>query len=202
MLLPSLSRAREAAKRAVCANNEKQIGTAMSMYHGAFDEHYPLHGNWATILGAQGSTNSYGGLTPPESRPLNAFLDDTGKVAECPSDNGDPFVNGATNAFEKWGNSYLTNWNMNAFAVLKVTSNNGNSLPRHSDWDDPVKKIVIGDWTWHGNRPIASQQTRWHHPKNRQFNMLFADGHVEYFTFPVGIESMLSTAPDSSRGFY
>ena len=46
LLLPSLSRARESAQRAVCASNEKQIGSAMAMYHGAFDESYPLHSNW------------------------------------------------------------------------------------------------------------------------------------------------------------
>ncbi len=202
LLLPSLSRAREAGKRAVCASNLKQVGAAMAMYHGAFDDYYPLHGKWATIMGAQGSTNLYDGLTPPENRPLNSFLDETGKVAECPSDKGDPLQNGVSNAFESYGNSYLTNWNQNAFAVLKVTSNNVNSLPRFIDWDEPVKKMVIGDWVWHGNRSITEGKTRWHDPKNRRFNMLFADGHVEFFSFPLTIQSMLGTTPDSSRGFY
>lgn len=202
LLLPSLSRARESAKRAVCASNEKQIGSAMAMYHGSFDDSYPLHSNWGNMVGSLGTVNTYGGTTIPASRPLNAYLDETGKVAECPSDLGDSLQNGIDSCFDDVGNSYLVQWSQNAFAVKMVTSNNPNNLPKILDWEDPVKKIVLGDWSWHGNRKIAWATTRWHDKKNRRFNMLFADGHVEYFSFPVSIESWLGTAPDPSRGFY
>ena len=41
MLLPALSRAREQARRAVCMNNQKQIGLGCVMYTMDFDEEYP-----------------------------------------------------------------------------------------------------------------------------------------------------------------
>ena len=132
---------------------------------------------------------------------MNSFLDDTGKVAECPSDLGDPFQNAIDNCFEDIGSSYLVQWNTNAFAVLKVTDSNANELPSILDWEEPVKKIVIGDWVWHGNRPLSNTSTRWHDQKKRKFNMLFADGHVEYFTFPLAIEGGIG-GPNPNNGFY
>lgn len=41
ILLPSLSRARELAKRLNCAANTKGIGTSLKIYANDFDEHYP-----------------------------------------------------------------------------------------------------------------------------------------------------------------
>ena len=201
LLLPSLSRARETAKRAVCASNEKQIGSAMAMYHSAFDDSYPFHSNWGNMVGAQGTVSTYAGTTLPENRPLNAFLDETGKVAQCPSEKGDSLQPGIDNCFEDIGTSYLVQWSQSAFSVLMVTSNNVNNLPSITDWDEPVKKIILGDWSWHGNRPLTNPDTRWHDDKKRRFNMLFSDGHVEFFTFPLAIEGGLG-APDPARGFY
>ena len=201
LLLPSLSRARDTAKRAVCTSNEKQLGAAMALYHSSFDDKYPLHSNWGNMVGALGTVNTYGGTTPPEQRPLNAFLDETGKAAQCPSEKGDSLQAGIDNCFEDIGTSYLVQWSHSAFSVLMVTSNNPNNLPSVIDWDEPVKKIILGDWPWHGNRALSNPDTRWHDDKKRRFNMLFSDGHVEYFTFPLAIESGLG-APDHSRGFY
>ena len=54
----------------------------------------------------------------------------------------------------------------------------------------PTTKIIQGDWHWHGNRhnlsdPVANQLSTWHNDKGQtRFNMLFGDGHVEYFAFP------------------
>jgi prepilin-type N-terminal cleavage/methylation domain-containing protein/prepilin-type processing-associated H-X9-DG protein len=41
MLLPALSKARERARQAVCMNNLKQVGLAMSMYLQDYDEWFP-----------------------------------------------------------------------------------------------------------------------------------------------------------------
>jgi len=41
MLLPSLNKARDMAKRANCANNQKQIGTALAMYALSYNDYFP-----------------------------------------------------------------------------------------------------------------------------------------------------------------
>ena len=40
MLMPALQKARESGRSASCLNNLKQIGTAMDMYAGDFDDHF------------------------------------------------------------------------------------------------------------------------------------------------------------------
>ncbi|MCX8083279.1 MAG: type II secretion system GspH family protein, partial [bacterium] len=45
MLMPALSRARESARRAVCMNNLKQIGTALEMYAQDNNQMYPYAGS-------------------------------------------------------------------------------------------------------------------------------------------------------------
>jgi prepilin-type N-terminal cleavage/methylation domain-containing protein/prepilin-type processing-associated H-X9-DG protein len=57
MLLPALKTAREVAKRAVCASNLKQIGTALATYSTDYDGSLPpefwdgrAHQNWFTKL--------------------------------------------------------------------------------------------------------------------------------------------------------
>jgi prepilin-type processing-associated H-X9-DG protein len=49
---------------------------------------------------------------------------------------------------------------------------------------------------------MANPKTRWHDDGYRRFNMLFSDGHVEYYTFPMAMEGWGGRAPDSSEAFY
>ena len=50
----------------------------------------------------------------------------------------------------------------------------------------PSQKILLGDWRWHRNRGNRGK-ARWHNTEGAfQDNMLFGDGHVEFFTFPSG----------------
>lgn len=49
------------------------------------------------------------------------------------------------------------------------------------------KKIILGVFNWHGNRLLTDPRVLWHKPSTksiRQQNMLFGDGHAEFFVFP------------------
>ena len=78
ILLPALARAREAARRASCANNLKQFGLIFKMYAGENKGKYPPNQRWTmnhahTLMGFAGET-----LYPDYWTDM--------KIAICPSD--------------------------------------------------------------------------------------------------------------------
>ncbi|MDP7639729.1 MAG: DUF1559 domain-containing protein [Candidatus Hydrogenedentes bacterium] len=88
MLLPALSRAREAARRAVCQNNLKQLALVFSMYAGEARGHYPPLSPYGSVRldklsSPLWSSPSAGSIYPEYLNNLD--------VARCPSDpGGDP----------------------------------------------------------------------------------------------------------------
>ncbi len=79
ILLPALARAREAARRASCANNLKQFGVIFQMYSNESRGYYPPDGRWF-INSAQWNGGSIAGeaLYPDYWNDIN--------IAICPSD--------------------------------------------------------------------------------------------------------------------
>ena len=187
MLLPSLSRARETAKRAVCQSNLKQISVAFEFYADDNDDFFPKYSGWLNVVGNG------------NNRPLNVYLE-APKVAECPSDTGDPLKN--TNHFYT---SQGTSYQMAAQQVLwGVDYTSDNNTPRKRVYfAETAKKLIIGD-VWHANRDWTDPKLQWHGgTRSRSCNMLFLDSHVEFFRFPTEYNSYsMGQAPDSSRGWY
>ena len=197
LLLPALSRSRDSANVVVCASNQNQIGQAQGAYLVDNGKRFPHLVNWAGLIGKKGTSGNYSASTlDVTARPLNKYVGNTQDgssvdITQCPADLGDSFPSyngGITNCYKFYGTSYLPQWNSNAFRAKMVYGPAANLSVRSMGMGQitsPKNKLLLADWSWHGNRPIADRMTRWHNKGNvRQFNTLFADMHVSYFVYP------------------
>ncbi len=164
-------------------------------------------------------------------RPLNAYLGQNPEAAVCPADRGDANKPLVFHCGDAYGTSYQIQWNSGAavaaFGVVPVTGGAtlrpeggrtmlakthpaaklGSSIKfggttYRGDWS---RKIIMGDFNWHGNRPITDARVLFHRPTERnvrQQNMLFGDGHAEFFVFPRTYGSHALPVDASANGFW
>ncbi len=198
MLLPALGRAKEKAKTIKCNNNLRQHGLGFAMYLDDNDDFYPAYEDWGTLGGTTGTMTLHGGNVPEDRRPLNIYLP-ASESYQCPSDKGDSFwiqtfPNGTKTCYQGWGNSYLTAWAVEAVRVKHVTGDS--KAAKGSPQATPMKgaemilgpstKLVTGDWQWWVGRNKNDRESQWHNFKgDYRSNMLFRDGHTEFFSFPL-----------------
>jgi prepilin-type N-terminal cleavage/methylation domain-containing protein/prepilin-type processing-associated H-X9-DG protein len=186
LLLPALARAKDRAARVKCLSNVKQIGVAMFLYVEDHEETFPIHHDWSTFGGEHGNEFATDMNWHPTNRPLNIYS--APAVYQCPRDRGDAH-RGIDSAWYNYGNSYIVQFAVDSFRIRYITTK---IAPGHGP---PVKigaitrtdnKIIAGDWPLHANRLLTDKRTHWHTygGDKRAFNIVFADGHAEFFTFP------------------
>lgn len=210
MLLPALSKAKEKAKRTQCINNNHQAGLAWIMYADDNEGSYPATTGWGDFGGQRGTptpitmglTAAFGISVDFTNRPLNKYVTSR-DLWRCPSDKGDPNYK-AENCYVEYGNSYCVQWAVDSWGVKHVTgiAGGGATAPIKSAEvaQAPVKKIIQGDWIWENAGFPAGSNPPWHSNKGqRRYVMLFGDGHVEFFMFPLTINL---TAPVSLTNAY
>jgi prepilin-type N-terminal cleavage/methylation domain-containing protein/prepilin-type processing-associated H-X9-DG protein len=139
MLLPALSRAKEAGRRIACANNIRQLGLAARMYADDNEGRFPMR-----LLG-----------TPPGAWPtsLQEYYKNV-HILLCPSDGPDP-ARGFTDS-NKWPydaapRSYIINgWNdywqatMTNVSMGRLDAILGAALPE-SAIKEPTETILFGE---------------------------------------------------------
>jgi prepilin-type N-terminal cleavage/methylation domain-containing protein/prepilin-type processing-associated H-X9-DG protein len=206
LLLPALARAKAKATQTKCASNEKQIGLAFLMYVDDNNESFPRQPDWN---GAGGTNGTYTLYVAATNRPLNKYTQ-AYEVFRCPSDKGDQ-LNGANikNCYLSYGTSYLPQWAGDSFRTRHVcadqnagpSTDQGKPLKAADLAQSPSNKILQGDWAWHANRGNTAVKSIWHNYKGKsRFNMLFGDGHVEFYQFPDPTQMMVwiySPAPST-----
>ncbi len=198
MLLPALGRAKSKAGQARCASNQHQIGLAYAMYADDSSEFYPQQWGWGAGGGQKGTykidagvATSFGVSIETTNRPLYRYVG-TPELFRCPADKGDEEYN-AKHCFNEYGNSYLIQFQHDSFRVRHVAGDLKATKGTY-EWTSikasevalaASSKIIQGDWHWHANRDINDSRSVWHNYKGRsRYNMLFGDGHVEFFQFP------------------
>ena len=86
ILLPALARAREAARRASCANNLKQWGLVFKMYAGEWNGRFPPIGYlWPSLRPGADPTDVDGSFSPAARCIYPEYLTDA-HIWVCPSD--------------------------------------------------------------------------------------------------------------------
>jgi prepilin-type N-terminal cleavage/methylation domain-containing protein len=210
MLLPALARAKEHAKRTQCTNNNHQIGLGWAMYADDNLNTYPVTTGWGDFGGQRGTPTPttmwlvapFGIYVDITNRPLDKYVPAVASW-DCPSDKGDPNY-GAKNCFVEYGNSYCTEWAVEAWGVQHVTGQSGSGAMAPIKTSDvairPTTKIIQGDWIWENAGYNPGTNPPWHSYKGqRRFVMLFGDNHAEFFLFPLNISD---SAPVSITNAY
>ncbi|HHT9144609.1 MAG: DUF1559 domain-containing protein [Candidatus Brocadiaceae bacterium] len=150
ILLPTLGRARESARRVQCASNLKQIGLAINMYSNDNSENFPGYTDTTTTSTTE--LNSLGKL-------FDAYITDR-KVFRCTSDAGVSEAN----------NLLLTTTNTE-FTTSRCSYGYDDN---HTATDDPGVAIAAD-----ARGTSTSNYLSDNHATKGQ-NVLYLDGHVEW----------------------
>jgi len=182
MLFPVFSRAREAARKATCGSNLRQIGISFAMYLSDYDDCYPNTGDPYLWMGRRWRWPLQPYLALRASRdPANPSDPDLSVNSDpailfCPSDASDPSQYDSTS----YGYSaafYHTPADVNKmstadlyqpgpFPCVSVSAStvaSPSSKALVAEWTTNHEFPPVGWWDWHGAR-----------------NYLFVDGHCKY----------------------
>jgi len=177
LLMPSLSKAREAARRAVCGSNMKNIGTALQLYLKNNKQHFPpmqTTGNQYGWFGKKGTLYT----RVPSNRLLNKYIGGWPfennaeiEVARCPSDQ---------EVYDKRGSTYVPNTSQYSGGLYISTATSSRS---YTEINSPSKFVVFSEYGGDKSMLGKPMETSWFfhsEPSARRWNLLFADSHVSY----------------------
>jgi prepilin-type N-terminal cleavage/methylation domain-containing protein/prepilin-type processing-associated H-X9-DG protein len=197
MMLPALAKAKEKARTIKCNNNLRQHAIGFALYADDNDGYYPVYNEWGTLGGKRGVMTLHGGLVPAEERPMNLYIPSP-EAYHCPSDKGDSlhrakFPREVKTCYDGWGNSYLTVWAVETLRIQHVTGDSraapdtppGQPMKTSQIARSPSNKLFTGDWPWWADRDKIDKESQWHNVQGEyRFNVLFGDGHTDFFRFP------------------
>ena len=180
MLLPSLSKAKDAAQAIKCLSNLKQHGVAAMMYTGDNNQHMPPNYRYGTV--------DWGGSQVTINQGYDAFLFDNnfGAFQECPKDVAIR-APGSTNSGNRSYSVCVINWTASFTAIplyraatpaqnpyLSEFYYNGCFGTKNSGFGSEIKYddtlINAVTYLWRGGAPMYH---------NNSGNFLYFDGHVK-----------------------
>jgi prepilin-type N-terminal cleavage/methylation domain-containing protein len=182
ILFPVFAQAREAARKATCQSNLRQVGMAFGQYLADHDGGYPNTGDFRQAAGrywrwplkpylAYGRTEGAGGPTTSSGSDRN--------VLWCPSD-------GAAN-FDGTSYAYSRCFFQSPAEIQQIAASDPslfaaftNPLPpttqNEAQLQDAAAKILVMEWTSNHEAPKNAHVLQWEGARN----LLFADYHVKF----------------------
>ncbi len=185
IIFPAFARAREAARRASCASNLRQIGLAVMMYAQDNNDRFPLGGDPADIYGGDFGGTPYAAeaaVMPLVTVPLASYTKET-RIWDCPDDTGYLKLGAfediplstapAPSAYAAFGMSYDydTTLALGRQTISGVTAY-GPSPPYTQYGPSHIILMQDTNGSWHGGQAWL----------NKRYDVLFCDGHVHYTT--------------------
>jgi len=182
MLFPVFARAREAARKATCASNLRQIGVALQMYVGDYDECFPNTGDPFLWMGRrwrwplQSYLAMVGARDPSAPDDPNRSQGFRPAILVCPSDAT------AGQSWDATSYGYCAALYHSPAQIATMTTADLYTLPSTpcvtqslAAVEYPAQKAVVGEWLTNHE---GEDRGWWEWGGAR--NYLFADGHVSY----------------------
>jgi prepilin-type N-terminal cleavage/methylation domain-containing protein/prepilin-type processing-associated H-X9-DG protein len=209
MLLPSLGRARETAKRASCLSNERQIGMALAVYAADYNNYFPpmakAWNSWATPYWYNYLESSLPRGKLHHTDPYTGEVNINNAVFFCPSEPRnqpsmvDYGMNFTTLMDTNWGDAFYP-LSLNRISSPSNLISVGDSRQPH-----PVTGLC---GSWYINRgdflagKVAADGTCVPAPARHAngMNFLFLDGHVQYMQVDGAIRSTFAKYLNANPG--
>lgn len=177
MLLPALKNAKDMAKRSLCMNNQRQIGTALHLYISDFADWFPYSTTLGTGLSILSLFDTNG--TYLQNKLINedpAWGMYYPPMMNCPGDertgNGHPMrtfaQSGAFTGIQSTGLKFMQIRSPSNFIVMAPTTN---GQEQDLDWD----------WGWYNRLKVYNgdpNEGKILTLHNKTDNFLFSDNHV------------------------
>lgn len=182
ILMPSLSKAREKARIAVCLSNQKQLALSYTMYSDDNNQMAVAHRWYNSHSGTKGSHSWCN--DEENSRELNTYLSGP-LVSHCPSDKGDPLYSWNTNEGKNFGSSWIVPWSGGTMKMFTRSTNVGYGGDISTlNFDRPERKSIFHNINLRADRHWnESAKAKWHDTQDPRYTIAFIDGHAEYFNF-------------------
>ena len=207
LLLPTLGKARDKGKAAVCLSNLKQLGFAFNMYAENNDNYVPRtslggggRNTWDDYLAGYDGRDTITNLNAG-AFPKTVVGESYGAVYRCPSDDiinmsssGNTDLVGRSFSITEWGTNGSGNPNDNNPRFLGMATGNGSGSRNFGELSNPTETITLIEYHdalnvlstgWHDVRRVLQYNSKDQlggTPHDGKANFLMADGHVAKFT--------------------
>lgn len=191
MLLPALQQAREKGRQASCNGNLKQIGVAVHMYSGDFNDLIVPAGfgtKWAPVWGWRNLLGPYLGMANLHSLGADGGENVSPKVFACPSVGPELYAEYGWDALGHVLGGYGINSSSDSGAGVYLA---GSFEPcgKFTRFKKASQTFLFSEGYWHLNRFTLTltpnnQNTNGQqlpNPHNDARNVGYLDGHVEHY---------------------